>query len=134
MSRISLRSSEPRLSVRIDLSGSARLGPGKIALLEAIGREGSISAAARALGMSYRRAWLLVDSVNRMFAQPAVVTHPGRAKGGGTELSVFGRRLIDIYRSVEKQARRATDRRIGELAAALRKPAARRRRLQTPGS
>ncbi|MFN8722426.1 MAG: winged helix-turn-helix domain-containing protein, partial [Rhodospirillales bacterium] len=66
----------PRLSLRIDFPDGVRLGPGKVALLEAIGRTRSISAAGRSLGMSYRRAWLLVDAVNRAFEEPVVVTRP----------------------------------------------------------
>ena len=110
----------PRITLRIDLNENARLGPGKVALLETIARERSISAAARALGMSYRRAWLLVDSLNRMFAKPAVITHPGRAQGGGAELSAFGERLIEVYRAMERQAERATHRGVSRLVASLR--------------
>lgn len=117
-------SSNPRLTVRIDFAEHARLGPGKIALLEMIGRERSISAAARALGMSYRRAWLLTDSLNRMFAEPVVATHPGRAQGGGAELTRFGIRLIALYRSIERRAAHATEPAICRLSESLRAPAA----------
>lgn len=115
-----VRRGKSRITVRIDFTERTRLGPGKIALLEAIGRERSISAAARALGMSYRRAWLLVDSLNRMFAEPAVSTHPGRAQGGGAELTRFGRRLIAAYRSIERQTARATAGAVRRLTEALR--------------
>ena len=79
-----------RVAIRIDLGAGVSLGPGKIALIEAILRTGSISAAAREIGMSYRRAWLHVDALNRMFAEPSVVTSPGR-RGGGAEVTAFGR-------------------------------------------
>ena len=74
-----------RLTIRIDFDGERRLGPGKIALLEAIGETGSISAAGRRHAMSYRRAWLLVEELNHTFKQPLVVAHPGGPGGGGAE-------------------------------------------------
>lgn len=80
------------------------LGPGKIDLVEAIEQEGSISAAARAMGMSYRRAWLLVDALNRMFDQPLVVTSPGGAHGGGAMITDFGKDVAAAYRRVEERA------------------------------
>ena len=66
------------------------LGPGKIDLLEGIARKGSISAAAREMDMSYRRAWLLVEAMNQMFARPLVVAAPGGARGGGAQVTEFG--------------------------------------------
>ena len=84
----------PRL--RIVFGNAARLGPGKIDLLEAIGRTGSISAGGRELGMSYRRAWVLVDAVNKMFRQPLVT-----ATTGGAQLTPFGRAVVAAYRRVE---------------------------------
>lgn len=81
------------------------VGPGKIALLEAIAEAGSISAAARQLGMSYRRAWLLVDEMNGMLRTPAVSTATGGAHGGGAVLTPSGERLIRRYRAVENVAR-----------------------------
>lgn len=89
----------PRL--RIVFGEALRLGPGKIDLLEAIGRTGSISAAGRELGMSYRRAWVLVDAVNKMFTQPVVTTAAGGAQGGGAQLTTFGRALVTAYRRIE---------------------------------
>ena len=68
-----------RLFLRVIFADGERIGPGKIDVLEAIGREHSISAAARSLGMSYRRAWLLLNAMNKMFRQPVIVTRPGRA-------------------------------------------------------
>jgi molybdate transport system regulatory protein len=107
----------PRLSLRIDFPDGVRLGPGKVALLEAIGRTRSISAAGRSLDMSYRRAWLLVDAVNRAFEEPAVVTRPGR-RDGGAELTAFGARLVALYRTVERRAAEASISALAELAAA----------------
>lgn len=80
------------------------LGPGKVDLIEAIERTGSISAAGRAMGMSYRRAWLLVDALNRMFKQPVVVLATGGAKGGGAKLTDFGRSVATAYRRAEARA------------------------------
>ena len=107
------------LSIRIDLATGARIGPGKIALLEAIRTTGSISAAARALGMSYRRAWLLVEDINRALREPAVTAETGGRSGGGAVVTPAGEQIVSLYRSIESRARRATDaefRAIGKLA------------------
>ncbi len=80
------------------------VGPGKITLLEAIDQTGSISAAARHLGMSYRRAWLLVNETNQSLTSPAVVSSEGGASGGGTKLTDTGRQLIHHYRAAETKA------------------------------
>lgn len=90
-----------RLTIRLDLPNGHRIGPGKIRLLEAIADTGSISAAGRSLGMSYRRAWLLVDEINRTFAQPAVAGQTGGSGGGGTALTDWGRELVALYRGLE---------------------------------
>ncbi len=92
--------------VRI-LIGEMVLGPGKVDLLESIGRTGSISAAGRELGMSYRRAWLLVDALNHMFADVLVAASPGGSRGGGAKLTDCGRRVAAAYRRVEERARAA---------------------------
>src|SRR5215218_5075280 len=92
-----------RLTVRVDFGSDRALGPGKIRLLEAIATTGSISQAGRSLDMSYRRAWLLVDDMNRCFRVPVVTTQPGGAQGGGAALTLFGKNLIDNYRAIEKQ-------------------------------
>jgi len=95
-----------RLTLRIDRQGGNTaerwLGPGKIRLLETIDREGSISAAGRSLGMSYRRAWLLVEAINESLAVPAVTTRPGGAGGAG--LTDTGRMLVAQYRALEQAA------------------------------
>ncbi len=99
------RFADARPSLRIDLGEAARLGPGKIALIEAIGETGSISAAGRRLGMSYRRAWLLVDSLNGLFLRPIVIASTGGAHGGGAQLTDFGRALAAAYRRIEQRTR-----------------------------
>lgn len=87
-----------RLRLSIVLDSGARIGPGKISLLESIRDTGSISAAARDMGMSYKRAWLLLDSMNRAFKQPVVTAAPGGAGGGGAVLTPFGADLLERYR------------------------------------
>jgi molybdate transport system regulatory protein len=108
-----------RVVIRLDLATQARVGPGKVALLEQIGATGSISAAGRALGMSYRRAWLLVEELNRMFKEPVVSAHPGGAGGGGAVLTAFGERLVAGYRSIEAETQAAAAARLAGLAAEL---------------
>jgi len=102
------------LSLRIDLP-SGRIGPGKIDLLEAIDREGSISAAGRALGMSYKRAWDLVDALNRQAGTPMVEASPGGYRGGGAMLTDAGRNLVADYRAIERAASRAAEPRLAAL-------------------
>jgi molybdate transport system regulatory protein len=97
----------PRLSIRLDLANGDRIGPGKIALLEAIRDTGSISAGARKVGMSYRRAWLLVEDINGALQEPAVLSLTGGRRGGGASVTPFGDRIIRIYRSIETAARRS---------------------------
>ncbi len=106
------------LSIRIDLASGDRIGPGKIALLEAIRSTGSISAAARALGMSYRRAWLLVEEVNHALRAPAVTAETGGLGGGGAVITPIGEKVVDLYRAIESNARAAAGgefRAIGKL-------------------
>lgn len=91
-----------KLGLRLDFTPGGRLGPGKADLLEAIGRTGSISGAGRAMTMSYRRAWLLVDDLNRMFRQPLVEAQPGGAQGGGARLTPLGHEVLAHYRAVER--------------------------------
>ncbi len=96
------RAPDHHVSIRIDLASGGRIGPGKVALLEAIGETGSISAAGRAMKMSYRRAWQLVEELNRNIGNPVVETAAGGAGGGGTRLTEAGRTLVAQYRAVEK--------------------------------
>ena len=88
----------PSLSLRIDLDTERRIGPGKIRLLEAIHSNGSISAAGRAIGMSYKRAWDVVDEINRVCGRAAVERQRGGKNGGGAMLTPFGLSLVARYR------------------------------------
>ncbi len=98
---------DPRLSIRLALPGGDRIGPGKIALLKAIQSTGSISAGARQIGMSYRRAWLLVEEINAAFQSPAVAAATGGVQGGGAVVTAVGEQIIKIYQSIEANARTA---------------------------
>ena len=90
------------LSIRVDFAPGVRIGPGKIALLEAIRSTGSITAAAKSIGMSYRRAWLLVDEINRTLQKPAVATKQGGSERGGTTLTPVGER-IGLYHKIKSR-------------------------------
>ncbi|WP_375465848.1 winged helix-turn-helix domain-containing protein [uncultured Methylobacterium sp.] len=92
------------LSIRIDLGPDNRLGPGKVRLLEMIAEHGSISGAGRALGMSYRRAWMLVEAINTGFGRPVVEAQIGGRSGGGARLSPFGIEVVAQYRAIERAA------------------------------
>jgi molybdate transport system regulatory protein len=107
-----------RLTIRIDFGPGAAIGPGKIRLLEMIGDSGSISAAGRTMGMSYRRAWTLVAALNQSFREPAVETQLGGTHGGGAALTRFGRTLVDHYRAIERAAARAGAGRLTALESA----------------
>lgn len=96
------------LSIRIDFGPGLRVGPGKIALLEKIAALGSISAGGRAMDMSYRRAWELIDELNRIFGKPVVESRSGGKKGGGATLTPLGLSLISRYRAMERAAAEAT--------------------------
>ena len=115
-----------KLTIRVDLGPSGALGPGKIRLLEAIDATGSISAAGRSMKMSYRRAWLLIDDLNRLFRRPVVATRLGGATGGGAELTAFGKRLIRHYRSMETEAHAVLRPHLNALQTALAKKRLRR--------
>lgn len=93
--------------LRIHRGDDIAVGPGKVDLLEAIGATGSISGAARSLGMSYRRAWLLVDTMNRCFRTPVVQAEAGGKRGGGAQLTPLGAEVIRRYRRIERGAARA---------------------------
>ena len=106
-----------RLRVRLD--GEIALGPGKADLLEAIRATGSISAAARSMGMSYSRAWQLVDTMNRCFREPLVATAVGGARRGGATLTPLGAEALDRFRALEGAARAAAEAGLEPLAALL---------------
>jgi molybdate transport system regulatory protein len=106
---------EAALWLRIDLA-DGRVGPGKIALLEAIAEAGSISAAARLLGMSYRRAWELVAELNQTFSSPVVERITGGVGGGGAKLTRLGEALVLGFRDIEAAASRAAAQHLRRLA------------------
>lgn len=98
-----------KIKLQIYCGGEIAMGPGKADLLDAIRREGSISAAGRALGMSYRRTWLLVDTMNRCWAEPLVTTSPGAAQGSGARVTPFGETVLARFRAMQQGAQQATD-------------------------
>ena len=112
----------PSLSLRIDLDGEDRIGPGKIQLLENIDACGSISAAGRAMNMSYKRAWDLVDEINRICRQAAVERQTGGKNGGGAVLTPFGLSLVARYRKIERAAASAVRKDLQALRSDIRRP------------
>jgi molybdate transport system regulatory protein len=107
------------LTLRVDLSNGRAVGPGKIQLLEQIHKSGSITQAGRDLGLSYRRAWLLINDLNNSFRLPVIEAETGGSGGGGTRLTPFGRKLIQLYQTIEAEALAATWEHRRELQAAL---------------
>jgi len=105
-----------KLSIRIDFGPDLRVGPGKISLLEQIAALGSISAGGRAMDMSYRRAWELIEELNRIFGKPVVESRSGGRKGGGATLTPLGLALISRYRAMERAAAAATETHLAALA------------------
>jgi molybdate transport system regulatory protein len=116
----------PSVRFRLDFGVDEAVGPGKIALLEQIGRGGSLSQAARDLRMSYRRAWQLLDSVNTIFREPVVLTQKGGRGGGGATLTPFGRALIESYRAFDAEAQQLAARAFAPLTARTRGVTSRR--------
>jgi molybdate transport system regulatory protein len=112
----------PSLSVRIDFDPKARIGPGKIQLLENIRANGSISAAGRAMDMSYKRAWDLVDEINRICGQAAVERQTGGKNGGGAVLTPFGLSLVARYRKIERAAASAVRKELIALRTDIGRP------------
>ena len=105
-----------RLKITIVFDSGARIGPGKARLLESVRDTGSISAAARDMRMSYKRAWLLLDSMNRAFREPVVTAAPGGARGGGAALTGFGAEVLERYRRIHDRAVAAAADDLGPLA------------------
>jgi molybdate transport system regulatory protein len=116
-----------RISIRIDFAADRRIGPGKVKLLEHIDELGSIAAGGRALGMSYRRAWLLIDELNSMFGHPVVVSRAGGTKGGSASLTPLGLNIIAHYRAIERAAASAAYTHVKALDAELARSNRRKR-------
>ena len=110
---------QTRLLLRLMHGADIAIGPGKADLLEAIAATGSISAAARRMGPSYRRAWLLVDTMNRSFKAPLVAAAKGGAHGGGAALTEEGARVLADYRAAEAAARAAAEPALAAIAGRL---------------
>jgi molybdate transport system regulatory protein len=115
-----------QVRIRIDFSNGRSVGPGKIALLEAIDRCGSLSEAARELKLSYRRAWLLQDDLNASFEQPVVSSSTGGAHGGGAVLTPLGRKLIQAYHRLAARTELSAKRLERQLRPAMRQAAPKR--------
>jgi molybdate transport system regulatory protein len=111
----------PSLSLRIDLEPAGRIGPGKIELLEQIAAFGSISAAARNMDMSYKRAWDLVEEMNRLFGKPVVSAKTGGKRGGGAQLTPAGLAVVSRFRAIERAAGAAAEQHIAALQAEIAK-------------
>ncbi len=122
------------LRLRVVLERDIAIGPGKADLLEGIAATGSISAAARRMGMSYKRAWVLVDTMNRCFRTALVAAAKGGPSGGGARLTVLGQEVLRRYRSMEARAARGAGRDLAALKALLRRrrPSAKRRARRSP--
>ena len=112
----------PGLTLRVLGVGHPAMGPGRAALLAHIARTGSITSAARAMGMSYRRAWQLVDAMNSSFVEPVVVTEVGGRRGGGAVVIALGKRVIALYRAMENKASSAIAADLRRFSRHLRKP------------
>src|SRR5262245_52029754 len=126
---------KPSVRLRIDFDSGRALGPGKVGLLEAVRRTGSLTAAAADCGMSYKRAWVLLRSVNELFGAPlAEMAKGGRGGGGGATVTALGREVIEAYRRAERNAGAAASRAFAALpvSTARRARKSRTRRLSIP--
>ena len=117
----------PGLLLRVLSAKNPAMGPGKARLVALIAETGSISSAARRMGMSYRRAWQLVEALNRSFREPVVTTAVGGKRGGGAVVTDFGKELVESYHAMEAKASAAIAADLEAFSAHLRKPAAKRR-------
>ena len=109
----------PSLTLRINLDPEGRIGPGKIELLEKIAAFGSISAGARAMNMSYKRAWDLVEEMNKLFGKPLVAAQTGGKHGGGAQLTAVGLTVVTRFRAIERAARAAAAPQMAALQAEI---------------
>jgi molybdate transport system regulatory protein len=108
-------SKKPNIRFRIDFAENSNIGPGKIDLLEAIKDRGSLSVSARVLKLSYRRAWLLLDSLNKSFDKPVTINSVGGPGGGGAQVTEFGLLLIRRYRELEREIGVITNERLKDI-------------------
>jgi len=115
------------LTLRVLGRPAPAMGPGKAELIVRIGETGSISAAARSMGMSYRRAWQLVEALNRAFREPVITTAIGGTRGGGATVTVFGKRLVVLFHAMEDKASSAIAADLRRYTGYLRSGAKRRR-------
>lgn len=109
----------PSLTLKINLDPAGRIGHGKIELLEHIATFGSISAAARKMEMSYKRAWDLVEEMNQIFGKPVVSAQTGGRRGGGAQLTQVGLAIVSRFRAIERAAEAATEQHIAALQAEI---------------
>jgi molybdate transport system regulatory protein len=114
------------LTLRVLAKGTPAMGPGKAELVASIAQTGSISAAARAMGMSYRRAWQLVEALNAAYREPVVTTAIGGTRGGGARVTPFGQRLLALYRGMEEKASAAIAADLRRFNACLKAPRTRK--------
>ncbi len=117
----------PGLTLRILGSGNPAMGPGKAELIARIDTTGSISAAAREMDMSYRRAWQLVEAINASFSDPVVVTAIGGKRGGGASVTDYGRALVAQFHAMEDKASAAIADDLAQITGQLRKPIVKRK-------
>jgi molybdate transport system regulatory protein len=114
---------EASITLRVELRADALLGPGKAALLEGIRETGSIAAAGRRMGMSYKRAWYLIDTLNGAFQEPLVAANKGGKTGGGAQLTATGEAVLNSYRRMEAATLEAIASELAHLTALLKPPA-----------
>ncbi|OGA23310.1 MAG: LysR family transcriptional regulator [Betaproteobacteria bacterium RIFCSPLOWO2_02_FULL_67_26] len=117
----------PGLLLRILAANNPAMGPGRARLVALIAEAGSISSAAREMGMSYRRAWQLVEALNQSFKEPVVLTAVGGKRGGGAVVTEFGKRLVAQYHEMEAKASAAIAAELEEFSTHLRKPSSKRK-------
>lgn len=114
----------PHLSLRLSLTSETLFGPGKAALLQGVSETGSIAAAGRAMGMSYKRAWYLIDTLNTSFVEPLIVSTKGGKAGGGAKLTPTGAEVLALYRHMERAALDATAQDLERITALATSPQA----------
>jgi len=110
------------LFLRVTLGPDVTIGPGKAALLEGVAQTGSISAAGRTLGMSYKRAWMLVEALNECFDAPLVAAAKGGRGGGGAHLTPLGQQVLNAYRRMEAASLQAIERDLAQLRRHVKPP------------